>query len=261
MFQANRLYVCGHRGARGVKPENTMAAFLYAAENGTLILETDVHMSADRRLMLIHDETLDRTTDKTGLVRQLTYDEIRTADAGSGEKVPTLEELIEGTSHMESIIYNIELKDYEETAGVEFAHESADLVLETIEKYGLADRCIINSFSKNILAYIHKKAPKRYAMHGFYPFYHMFGEGDPTEYLTNATVFNSTLGEDGKPVNSPDPIAPFEVYSSPAEKGITPWLPSSVRDPAFVITLLGRGVRVITSDYPVALSRALGLIY
>lgn len=261
MFQANKLYVCGHRGARGVKPENTMAGFRYAAENGIRILETDIHMSADRRLMLIHDESLDRTTDKTGLVRQLTFDEIRTANAGDGETVPTLEELFRGTADVDGLIYNLELKDFAETEGEEFALESADRVIDTVESFGLSERVIINSFSTRLLAHVHKKAPGRYAMHGFFPFYHMFGPDDPTEFLTNATVFNSTPGEDGRPVKSPDPIAPFETYSSLAEKGITPWLPSAVRDPAFVITLLGRGVRVITSDYPVALSRALGLIY
>lgn len=261
MFQANKLYVCGHRGARGVKPENTMLGFRYAAENGIRILETDIRMSADRKLMLIHDDSLDRTTDKTGLVRELTFDQIRTANAGDGEKVPTLEELFEGTADFEDMIYNLELKDFAETEGEDFALESVDRVLDAVERYGLADRVIINSFSTHLLAHAHKKAPGRYAMHGFFPFYHMFGAEDPTEFLTNATVFNSTLGQDGKPVKNPDPIAPFEIYSSLAEKGVTPWLPSAVRDPAFVITLLGRGVRVITSDSPVALSRALGLIY
>ena len=261
MFQANRLYVCGHRGARAVKPENTMMAFLYAAENGVGMVETDVHMSADKRIMLIHDDSLDRTTDKTGLIRELTFEEIRSADAGQGEKVPTLEELFEGTKHVEGLIYNIELKDFIEVVGQERAFECIDRVLELIEKFGLTERVILNSFSSDLLAYIHEKFPKKYAMHGFYPFYHMFGKANPEEFLTNATVFNSVLGEDGKPQKLPDPLAPFEVYSNLFEKGITPWLPSAARDPAFVITLLGRGVRVVTSDYPVALSKALGLVY
>ena len=261
MFQANKLYVCGHRGAKAVKPENTMSSFLYAAENGVGMIETDVHMSADKKLMLIHDESLDRTTDKTGLVRELTFDEIRLADAGNGEKVPTLEELLEGTKHVEGLIYNIELKDYIEVVGEEFALECVDLVLELVEKYGLTERVIINSFSSDLLAYVHNKFPKKYAMHGFYPYYHMFGKADPEEFLTNATVYNSVLGEDGKPQMCADPLAPFEVYSGLFEKGIVPWLPSSARDPAFVITLLGRGVRVVTSNHPVALSRALGLVY
>ena len=261
MFQANKLYVCGHRGARAVKPENTMAAFLYAAENGVGIIETDVHMSSDGKLMLIHDDSLDRTTDKTGLVRELTFDEIRLADAGNGEKVPTLEELFEGTKHIEGLIYNIELKDYIEVVGEEFALACVDLVLDKVEKFGLTERVIINSFSSDLLAYVNEKYPKKYAMHGFYPFYHMFGKANPEEFLTNATVFNSVIGEDGKPQKLPDPLAPFETYSMLFEKGIIPWLPSSARDPAFVITLLGRGVRVVTSDHPVALSRALGLVY
>lgn len=261
MFKAEKLYVCGHRGARGVRPENTMAAFLYAVRGGVKMVETDIHMSSDRRLMLLHDDSLDRTTDKTGLVRELTYDEIRTADAGDGERVPTLEELFEGTAGVDGLIYNIELKDYAETEGKEFAFESVDRVMDTVEKYGLSERCVLNSFSKALLEYAHAKAPGKYAMHGFFPFFHMFGgDGDPFSYLTNATVFNSVEGPDGRPVRSDDPIAPFNVYSSLAERGVTPWLPSMVRDPAFVITLLGRGVRVVTSDNPVALSKALGLV-
>ncbi len=261
MFQANKLYVCGHRGARGQKPENTLAGFLFAAEAGVKMIETDVHMSADGRLMLIHDESLDRTTDRQGLIRELSFDEIRLSDAGQGEKVPTLEELFEATAHIPDLIYNIELKDYIEVTGEAFARKSADLIIEAVEKYSLTERVVLNSFSSDILAYVHTKFPGKYAMHGFYPFYHMFGSANPEEFLTNATVFNSVLGEDGKPQQLPDPIAPFETYSNLAAKGITPWLPSKMRDPAFVITLLGRGVRVITSDYPAALSKALGLVY
>jgi glycerophosphoryl diester phosphodiesterase len=96
-----RPYVVGHRGAMGHAPENTLASFRKGVELGAPLLELDVHLSADGRLVVIHDETVDRTTDGAGRVRDLTVDEIRRLDAGSwfgpdfaGEPVPLLDEVL-----------------------------------------------------------------------------------------------------------------------------------------------------------------------
>jgi glycerophosphoryl diester phosphodiesterase len=73
----------GHRGASAHAPENTMESFRLAAEMGADAIELDVHLTADGQLAVIHDETLDRTTDRTGRVADLNMDAIREADAGA----------------------------------------------------------------------------------------------------------------------------------------------------------------------------------
>jgi glycerophosphoryl diester phosphodiesterase len=75
--------IAAHRGASASAPENTMEAFRLAVDAGADAIEIDVHLTADGELAVIHDETLDRTTDRSGAVAELTMDEIREADAGA----------------------------------------------------------------------------------------------------------------------------------------------------------------------------------
>jgi glycerophosphoryl diester phosphodiesterase len=90
-----RPKVIAHRGAAGLHPENTMAAFAAALETGADGLECDVQVSADGRPVVIHDSTVDRTTNGSGAVSGLTLEELRRLDAGGGEKIPTMAELLE----------------------------------------------------------------------------------------------------------------------------------------------------------------------
>lgn len=96
-----RPLIMGHRGAMGHAPENTMASFRLAHEIGVEAIELDVHLSADGRLVVHHDETLDRTTNGTGEISDLTLAQLQQLDAGrkfgeafAGEKIPTLEEVV-----------------------------------------------------------------------------------------------------------------------------------------------------------------------
>ena len=79
-----------HRGAsgRGLAPENTLAAFEKAIELGVDMLEIDVRKTGDGQIVVLHDPSLDRTTDSQGLVRDMTLEQVRQADAGAGEPVP-----------------------------------------------------------------------------------------------------------------------------------------------------------------------------
>jgi glycerophosphoryl diester phosphodiesterase len=93
--------VQGHRGASGLAPENTLAAFRRAIELGTDGVELDLQVSRDGAVVILHDDTLERTTDRPGRIADLPLAEIRLADAGGkfspafrGERVPTLAELI-----------------------------------------------------------------------------------------------------------------------------------------------------------------------
>src|SRR5262245_63298231 len=87
--------VGGHRGNPAEHPENTLTSFRSAIELGVDLIECDVHLSADGELIVIHDHTLDRTTDGSGLVVQHTLGELRELDAGGGERLPTLAEVCE----------------------------------------------------------------------------------------------------------------------------------------------------------------------
>jgi glycerophosphoryl diester phosphodiesterase len=87
--------VGGHRGNPAEFPENTLASFRSAIELGVDMIECDVHMTADGELVVIHDHTLERTTNGTGMVRDHTYAQLHELDAGGGERVPLLREFLE----------------------------------------------------------------------------------------------------------------------------------------------------------------------
>ncbi len=130
--------VVAHRGASAQAPENTMEAYRLAVEAGADAIELDVHLTADGQLAVIHDETLDRTTDRTGRVADLTMDAIREADAGatfsrpddsgfpfSGRdlRVPTLPEVLDWLPDEMGLV--IEIK----------ARAAADAVVEAVRSH------------------------------------------------------------------------------------------------------------------------------
>ena len=101
--------VIAHRGASAYQPENTLAAFALAIQQGAQMIELDLHCSSDNQVVVIHDETLNHTTNLTGRVDQLTLAEIKKADAGRGQQVPTLEETLDLTSG--KVRLYLEIKD------------------------------------------------------------------------------------------------------------------------------------------------------
>jgi glycerophosphoryl diester phosphodiesterase len=102
-------FICiAHRGASGRWPENTLLAFRQALDAGASWLELDVHLCADGHLVVIHDFTLQRTTDGRGKVMEHSLAELRELDAGMGEKVPLLEEVLDLAAGRAAV--NIELK-------------------------------------------------------------------------------------------------------------------------------------------------------
>lgn len=88
------MLIYAHRGSSADEPENTLRAFRQAAADGADGIEFDVHATADGVPVVIHDRDLARTTDGHGFVDEVTYDVLRALDAGEGERVPTLEEVI-----------------------------------------------------------------------------------------------------------------------------------------------------------------------
>ena len=106
--RADGLRVFGHRGASGLAPENTLKSFARAFACGVDGIELDVQLSADGHLVVLHDARVDRTTDGIGRVADLPLDAIERLDAGEGERVPTLADVLAALP--ETTTCNIELK-------------------------------------------------------------------------------------------------------------------------------------------------------
>ena len=101
------LLIIGHRGAAGHAPENTLAGFASAVALGVDGVELDVQM-AGSEVVVLHDKTLDRTTDGTGPITAMSFDELRGLDAGEGQRIPTLVEVFDVVPR--GLLLNVELK-------------------------------------------------------------------------------------------------------------------------------------------------------
>jgi glycerophosphoryl diester phosphodiesterase len=124
----------GHRGVCGYEPENTRSSFKKAVELGVDVIEFDVRRTRDGHLAVIHDARVDRTTNGKGLVKDFTYAELLDLDAGRGERIPLLEEIL--NEFAPQVFINIELKE----------KDTALLVLEKIRRRNCLDRVLISSF-------------------------------------------------------------------------------------------------------------------
>src|SRR5688500_14404877 len=94
-MRADLFLRIGHRGAAGTESENTLRSFRRAIELGVDMIEFDVQATRDDHLVVLHDKRVDRTTSGRGLISELTIDEVRALDAGHGERVPLLSEVLE----------------------------------------------------------------------------------------------------------------------------------------------------------------------
>lgn len=184
---AGKVEVQGHRGARWVRPENSIPAFLYAVENGADTLEMDMHVSKDGVIFVTHDPFLSRDLclDKIGkpapaktLIASLTLAKLQSYDCGSrvnrrfpeqlkvpGTRIPTLDDVftaVEHSSHpnAKTVQFNIETKS--EVAHPEFTpppEEFVKLFLATVRKHGLLSRVTLQSFDYRTLKIAHELEP------------------------------------------------------------------------------------------------------
>jgi glycerophosphoryl diester phosphodiesterase len=141
-FTVGRAMTCyAHRGASGHSPENTMLAFRYAFELGADAIECDVQLSADGAPVIIHDATVDRTTNGMGAVAELTLEQLRHLDAGAGEQIPLLGEVLALCRERGKQV-NLEVKAETLTQ----AQRVAVAVGEALEKGSYADLALVSSF-------------------------------------------------------------------------------------------------------------------
>ena len=125
------IQTIGHRGAAALEPENTLRSFRKAIEIGVDYVEFDIHRCKSGELVVIHDETIDRTTNGKGFVADLTLQELKKLNAGKGEKIPTLQEVIDCCKM--KVKMQIELKAYgleeDSVAAIEKNSVAADVIV------------------------------------------------------------------------------------------------------------------------------------
>lgn len=242
-----KVRVAGHRGHAALFPENTLPAFESAMKLPIDMVEFDLHMTLDKEIIVMHDPSLNRTTNGSGPIREHTLGEIKRLDAGAwkgegfkGVAVPTFSELLELAKSRPDMFLNVELKDYP-AQDEAWAQESADRAISLIWRYGVEARCIINSFSASLLEYVDEKYGRAFRMHGFYPL-ELMGEKrrDPLDYLYCACL----LGTKEAPV--PDKAA-FDFVLS---RGVEPWVYYSNDAESSYEKAAQNGAMLITANDP-----------
>ena len=155
------VLIIAHRGFSGAAPENTLSAFRKAIEADSDMIELDVHLSGDGEVVVIHDDTLDRTTTGRGRVSDYTLEELKRLDAGSwfgrafaGERIPALKEVLELCQ--DRLQVNIELK----AGGLgKPVIDLSDRSLREVERAGMADHVLFSSFDLAAIKRIQMKKP------------------------------------------------------------------------------------------------------
>lgn len=225
-----------HRGASAAAPENTMAAFRKGLELGATGIETDVQMTSDGAVVVIHDESLNRTTTGSGYVKDKTLREILEVDAGSwfspefaGERIPTLEELLDLLQGRDTIL-NIELKN-----GTFFYPGMEEKVIAAVREQGMSERVVISSFNHYSLAHCKKLAPE--IRTGI-----LYGEG-----LYRPWDYAASLQADALHAHHSSALPQF--VSEAAAQGVVyhPW---TVNDAKRMQELIEAGVAGIITDHP-----------
>ncbi len=240
----NRTLNIAHRGASSLAPENTFAAFDLALEIGADGLEFDVQLSKDNIPVVIHDESMERTTSGAGPVKELTLAELKTLDAGSwfasefkGAAVPTLEEVL--TAYKDSCpLFDIELKNrFTAYPGLEEA------VLKQIATSSLEEKVIISSFNADSLLTCRRLNPSIRT-----GIIYLEEIKEPWHYARSLGCYSA------HPLffylQDPDLLAGFRAHSIP----LYPW---TVNDPEQMKYLASESIEAIITDFPQELKKIL----
>jgi glycerophosphoryl diester phosphodiesterase len=159
-WKTQRPLIIAHRGASGYAPENTMAAFRLAAEQGADAIELDAKLSADGVIVIHHDASLDRTTSGSGALHRHNWRDLCRLDAGrkfgkrfAGEKIPTLRQVLEELGA--KLLINVELTNY-----VRPWDRLPEAAVELVLELGLEKRILFSSFNPVALKSVKKYAPE-----------------------------------------------------------------------------------------------------
>lgn len=247
----HHIPVLGHRGIRAKYPENTLPSFEAAINLGVDLIEFDVNVTKDNELVVIHDNSIDRTSDHKGLTRDYTLAELKSFDFScgfdeyKGITIPTLREVLElATKMSDTLLFNVEIKDKH--------HETVDNTIKMLYEFGITERCVIACFDAEIIRYTKNTYPE------------MRTQGFPGRYMQNFTeeTYDLMFGM-GIPISakgSTDEIIKADVDFA-RSKGILAWLYCADTEED-VIRCIRYGMDNITGNDPeVALTvfRKLGL--
>jgi len=226
------IIVSGHRGYKTLYPENTIISFKKAIEIGVDMIEMDLNLTRDKQLVVIHDNTLDRTTNGTGAVCDYTLDEIKRLDAGifmgeefAGERVPTFTEFLDLVSKEKNMFLNVEIK--------EKTHEAVDLAIKELDKYGLLDKMVIACFDAAIVRYANEK-------------YGVKTQGFPSWYMKN---FDRNTYKHVYAVGIGMKDLTWELCEDFKGRGIDPWGYCPDTDEA-VLRAIESGCTLVTCNNP-----------
>lgn len=244
VLNRDEILVAGHRGMKALYPENTLLSMREALLHGVDMIETDLNLTKDKEVVVMHDNTVDRTTNGTGFIRDMTLEEFRRLDAGApwgeafrGLKAPTLREFCEFISPWKQLLLNVEIK--------EKTQETVDLAFEILREFDLMERCVFTCFDAAIVEYM----ADRYGVliQGFPKEYmENFREGPNGTYSKLFAVGISMYQFSGKPdmrLLSKELVREFE------EMGIEPWA-FCPDDEASIRYAVDCGARLVTCNNP-----------
>ncbi|HVA77745.1 MAG TPA: glycerophosphodiester phosphodiesterase family protein [Candidatus Binataceae bacterium] len=218
-----RVLNIGHRGASKAFPENTLAAFRAACDAGADMCELDVQLSRDGAVVVIHDDTVDRTTNGHGAVAELTLEQLKALDAGRGERIPTLEEVFAAMAGRCGL--NVELK----IAGLEAQ------VAAIMRKWNAIGTSMVSSFEWGALEAMRTLAPEIRAG--------VLAEKKPDRMLEAAQRMHAYA------VNPRFDLATREFCAAAHERGFKVFV-WTVDAPEAMRALIDAGVDGIMTNYP-----------
>lgn len=249
LFLSNQFLNIAHRGGGDLRPEETLIAFEYALEVGTDVLELDVHSTSDDVIVVMHDDTVDRTTDGSGQVHNMTFDAIRNLDAGydftldgetypyrgQGIKVPSLEEVL---SNFNQTYMIIEIK--QETPSI------VDDVLILIEEYNMVDKLIIGSVYPSVNNEVRQDNPDVFTSYTSTEIIQFLGVNTGDDYTPPAQFMQAPLSMESLTVVNQE----FMDKANHFGIKIHVWTINKVEDMNMLIDL---GVDGIITDDPLTL--------
>jgi glycerophosphoryl diester phosphodiesterase len=230
--------IAAHRGSSARAPENTLAAFLAALEDGAEMIELDVHLTADGRLAVIHDETTERTTGVPGAVAEMTMAQLRELDAArfmgrswAGQTVPELGEVLDAVRSR--LLVNVEIKGPPQTAPV---------LARCLDEHEMRQSVIVSSFAPPSVTAITALRPPLLAG--------LLLDGPVDDPLAAASAVGASLLH----VKYPYITADLAHRVHAAGLGLVAW---TVDEPTEMLRLRSLGVDAIISDDPLLLRETL----
>ena len=249
------IYVAAHRGWPAKYPENTMESFKASEAIGVDQLEIDVRVTKDNELVIIHDPTVDRTTNGTGLVCGYTLAELKALDAGSykgeefkGVQIPTFVEFMDWIKDHPTMTLDVELKEWPTEGHEEIAYEVCDRVLKIIDDYRFTDRVVLNTWSGKLHEYIYEKYGEKYRLHSYFP-QSCLGEIKKDPYAFPYCCCMFAQDENGER-NRGVAMATKAEFDEMASRGVQPWAGAGVKTEEHVDMAIERGAYLITCNNP-----------